>query len=102
MCRHLSICIASVNERTIESVTLAEWLAKRYKASSDTSIERQHLSTLFILIDLFTLFRLFHDKNYEQTIRVAERLQMIPLDPDQIQSFVSSFHMVPDEVFNIL
>uniref|UniRef100_A0A914BVH6 Nuclear pore protein n=1 Tax=Acrobeloides nanus TaxID=290746 RepID=A0A914BVH6_9BILA len=100
ICRHLSMCVTSINDRTSDAVKMSEWLAKSYKGI--TNVESQHLSTMFLLLDLYTLFRLFNEPNYEATLSVAERLQVIPLDPNQVQSSVSNFHMVPDQVRAIL
>lgn len=96
MSRHLTICINSPSERTSEAIKVAEWLANQYKGHPN--VESQHLSTMFLLLDLYTLFCLFHDKDYASALRVADRLQIIPMDPNNVQSFVTNFHMIPDQV----
>ncbi|KAH7717062.1 Nucleoporin interacting component family protein [Aphelenchoides avenae] len=101
MCKHLSVSIVTVNENSEAAVKMAKWLANRYR-EADSSIDRQHLATLFLLIDLYTFFKLAHGEDKESALRVIQKLQFIPFNADDVQSHVSSFHMIADEVRAVL
>lgn len=79
-------------ERTLE---LAEGLARKY---SDNGLEQHNLTTLFLLIDLQTFMHRISNEEYEFGFQIMQKLKLIPLDPDDVQSFVRAFDMVPDEV----
>ncbi|KAI1701790.1 nup93/Nic96 domain-containing protein [Ditylenchus destructor] len=100
--RHMSSCIhkAAIDDSLKKYVELARWLADRYKSRED--VEKTKLETLFVLINLDTFFRFFYEEKYDGAVRVIQKLNLIPLEPDEVQSAVQAFDMVPEEVRPVL
>lgn len=102
----LSISDAAKNSVTIkndlslaENVDFAQWLVKRYRTrTNEPRLEKHNLSTLCLLIDLHTFFERIIDQKYDAALRVIKSLQFIPLSPDEVQTYVNAFEMVPEEV----
>ncbi|KAI1715918.1 nup93/Nic96 domain-containing protein [Ditylenchus destructor] len=100
--RHMSSCIhkAAIDVSIRKYVEVAKWLADRYKSRED--VEKTKVETLLVLIDLDTFFRFFYEEKYDGAVRVMQKLNLIPLEPDEVQSAVQSFDMVPEEVRPVL
>lgn len=101
----MSLCISAEAKNStkndsslIETVDFAQWLVKRYRTrTNEPRLEKHNLSTLCLLIDLHTFFERIVDQKYEASIRVIKNLQFVPLNPDEIQTYVNAFEMVPEE-----
>lgn len=104
----MSLCISSAaknmtgvsNDTALaETVDFAQWLVKRYRTrTNEPRLEKHNLSTLCLLIDLHTFFERIIDRKYETSLRVIKGLQFIPLNPEEVQTYVNAFEMVPEEV----
>uniref|UniRef100_A0A915EGH0 Nuclear pore protein n=1 Tax=Ditylenchus dipsaci TaxID=166011 RepID=A0A915EGH0_9BILA len=102
VCRQLSLCINAAGGEEVykKTVELAQWVAEKYNSRVD--LGKHNITTLFTLIDLHTFFRLHKSQKHDAAVRVIQQLRFIPLDPDEVQSYVHSFDMVPEEVRPIL
>lgn len=82
-------------DKTLE---LAQWLANNYAKEDSKFLDQQHLTTLFLLIDLQTFVRCINKEEYDAGFKIMQELKFIPLVPNDVQGFVKAFDMVPDEV----
>ncbi|VDK30942.1 unnamed protein product [Gongylonema pulchrum] len=84
-----------------EARKLAIWLAGICKRSAGVStLEAQ--SNLYLLIDLSTFFQYYHAEKFEACMEIIKKLKCLPLDPDEVQAFVSTFYMVSDQMRLVL
>ncbi|KAL3998910.1 Nup93/Nic96 family protein [Acanthocheilonema viteae] len=87
-----------------EARKLGLWLANICKHSRKTA-ERNTLDTLptlYLLLDLSTFFQFYYDKKFEACMEIIKKLKCIPLNPDEVQAFVSTFYMVSNQMRLVL
>ncbi|KAK0425495.1 hypothetical protein QR680_009235 [Steinernema hermaphroditum] len=60
------------------------------------------LSTLHLMIDFSTFFKLCKEERNGDALDVIRRLEIVPLDSNDVANFVSGFHLIPDEVRHCL
>ena len=101
MNRQLSNCIASISDVAERAVKLAERLVERYSVQN-SEVEKQNISTLKSLIQCYCIFRLAGEKRYEEVILEAEKLSIIPLNPDIVSNEVENFKFLAEEVRTLL
>lgn len=99
LCRLLSGSIAQ--PATIESESWriqnrALLFAQRLKASGSTLPNLA--STFFLLLDLGTFFSLYHEENYHEALETIARLRFIPFAPEEVETCLSGFRMLADDV----
>uniref|UniRef100_A0A915Q733 Nuclear pore protein n=1 Tax=Setaria digitata TaxID=48799 RepID=A0A915Q733_9BILA len=87
-----------------EARKLALWLAGICKHSVRTTGKNtlDALPTLYLLLDLSTFFQLYHDKKFEACMGIIKKLKCIPMIPDEVQAFVSTFYMISDQMRLVL
>ncbi|CAG9540043.1 unnamed protein product [Cercopithifilaria johnstoni] len=87
-----------------EARKLALWLASICKHSTKIAPRNtlDALPTLYLLLDISTFFQFYHDKKFEACIEIIKKLKCIPMNPDEVQAFVSTFYMVSDQVRLVL
>uniref|UniRef100_A0A1I7V779 Nuclear pore protein n=1 Tax=Loa loa TaxID=7209 RepID=A0A1I7V779_LOALO len=87
-----------------EARELALWLANICKNSAVTTRRNtlDALPTLYLLLDLSTFFQFYHDNKFEACMEIIKKLKCIPMNPDEVQAFVSTFYMVSDQMRLVL
>uniref|UniRef100_A0A0R3RXD0 Nuclear pore protein n=1 Tax=Elaeophora elaphi TaxID=1147741 RepID=A0A0R3RXD0_9BILA len=90
-----------------EARKFALWLASICKHSANaTKITRRNkldaLPTLYLLLDLSTFFQFYYDKKFNACMEIIKKLKCIPMNPDEVQAFVSTFYMVSDQMRLVL
>uniref|UniRef100_A0A0N5AQG2 Nuclear pore protein n=1 Tax=Syphacia muris TaxID=451379 RepID=A0A0N5AQG2_9BILA len=99
-CDYIAKEMMNPNE-SLEARELAIWVANMYRASAESSIAEM-LATLFLLIDFSTFMLNFSEGRYSLCMSILSKLKCIPLHPDDVQSYVSLFHMLADQVRLVL
>uniref|UniRef100_A0A1I8EWM8 Nuclear pore protein n=3 Tax=Wuchereria bancrofti TaxID=6293 RepID=A0A1I8EWM8_WUCBA len=87
-----------------EARKLALWLANICKHSTTAARKNtlDALPTLYLLLDLSTFFQFYHDRKFEACMEIIKKLKCIPMNPDEVQAFVSTFYMVSDQIRLVL
>ncbi|TKR93805.1 hypothetical protein L596_008195 [Steinernema carpocapsae] len=67
------------------------------KAASMTS-----LTVLHMLIDFATFFQLCKEDRNKEALEVIRRLQIIPLNSEEVHGYVANFQLIPDEIRHCL
>lgn len=78
-----------------ETITLAKWLERRYRSAAG-----EHLSTLHCLIQLYDVFLLYSNHQYAEVLDAMQSIKLIPMECEEVQAHVNTFHMVPEEVLS--
>ena len=70
-------------------------VAKRYRSNGFKATDD---GSFFLLLDLMTFFDLFHSKKYDEALDIISKIRIIPLAQSEIDSMVSTFRILSDEV----
>ena len=76
---------------------LALKLAERYSTNGHRA-ERSTSGTFFLLLDLMTFFSSYHKQSYIDALDTIEKLQVIPLNENEIGGKVSEFKSYSKEI----
>merc|ERR1712051_255598 len=70
-------------------------VAVRYRANGFAASED---AAFFLLLDLMAFFDLFHTKKLDEALDIISKIKIIPLAQSEIDSMVSTFRVLSDEV----
>jgi nuclear pore complex protein Nup93 len=97
------ISVQNSNRDRLKQMTLS--IAERYKVeNTDTSlpIPKSVSQTFNLLCDLMTFFDVYHSEKYEAAYDVLNRLDVLPINTDNMDSKVKKFTAFTEEVnFNL-
>uniref|UniRef100_A0A6A7FYE9 Nuclear pore protein n=2 Tax=Hirondellea gigas TaxID=1518452 RepID=A0A6A7FYE9_9CRUS len=88
----------SDRERVLE---LACSVGLRFRSHGHNATQ-QSASTMHLLLDLATVFDLYHAHRYQEAVEVIQRLQLIALTRDEVETRVSGLTSVASEVKDVL
>jgi hypothetical protein len=86
------------SETSLEAKKLSTWLMRMYAGDSRSSVNEKFISTLKLLTKLFDFFNMVSDRRHEQVLGIIQKIKLIPLDSSEVNSYIGTFHMVPEEV----
>ena len=96
------ISVQNSNRDRLKQMTLS--IAERYKTeNTDTSvpIPKSVTQTFNLLCDLMTFFDVYHSEKYEAAYDVLNRLDILPVNADNMDSKVKKFTAFTEEVIKI-
>lgn len=99
LCRLLSGSIsqpAAIESESWRVQNKALAFAQRLKASG--SLLPNIAATFFLLLDLGIFFSLYHEEKYHEAFETIAKLRLIPLSPDEVESRVSNFRNLSDDI----
>jgi nuclear pore complex protein Nup93 len=97
------LSIQNSNRDRLKQMTLS--IAERYKIeTSDVQapIPKSISTTFNLLCDLMTFFDIYHSEKYESAYDVLNRLDVLPVNSDNIESKVKKFTAFSEEVSSFL
>uniref|UniRef100_A0A1I8AK17 Nuclear pore protein n=1 Tax=Steinernema glaseri TaxID=37863 RepID=A0A1I8AK17_9BILA len=103
LCKHIGTRMLERGPGYEQAIKLAMEIAVLHREGRIAHpASMSNLATLHLMIDFSTFFKLCKEERNSDALDVIRRLEIVPLDSNEVANYVSGFQLIPDEVRHCL